>query len=216
MMVKGEKGRTQNQPTSHQDLHRCSLHSTAPGLSFPLTHRSSAPWGGSSKFSGTGGGLGQMPVWSQWLLPEWKAWCRPVFGTVKWTLDSALCGGLSQDSAQTCSRVLKSILIFICSYFMKGQLYFDLREIMTFPFTRVWICKQSSWLPLGWWLWLFTQYISDAVKVKRESDRTLSSGGAGRPLLTLHLGADCHLQHTCGSPAFLGLGFVFLFFSYWP
>lgn len=95
---------------------------------------------------------------------------------------------------------------------MKGQLYFDLREIMTSPFTRVWMCEQSSWLPLCWWLWLFTQYISDVVKVKRESDRTLSSGEPGRPLLTLRLGADCQLWHTCGSPAFLGLGFVFCFF----
>lgn len=64
-----------------------------------------------------------------------------VFGTSAGT-DSTI-WGLSQDSTQTSSRVLKGVLILsllkffirFVSYFMKGELYFDLRRIMTF-FTR--------------------------------------------------------------------------------
>lgn len=76
---------------------------------------------------------------------------------------------------------------------MKGQLYFDLREIILFLSHGYEYVSRA----LGFLFACDCDYLpstlSDVVKVKRESDRTLSTGEAGRPLLTLRLGADCQL-----------------------
>lgn len=53
--------------------------------------------------------------------------------------------------------------------------------------------------------------LSDVVKVKRESDRTLSTGEAGRPLLTLP--GSWLPALTPAAPSIPWLGFCFLFFS---
>lgn len=110
MSVKGEKGKLEISQTKIQDLHhtlgsllKASLHwpraALYPSASWSCLRSACSPGGmARSWFSGTGAGLGRMPVGSQWLLPQWKAWCRPVFGTLEWTLDSVLPGGrLSSD-----------------------------------------------------------------------------------------------------------------------